>query len=275
MAHYFVGDIQGCFTELTLLLDKVGFNPSKDELWTVGDLIARGPDSLKTMEFFLTLGDAAKTVLGNHDLHLLSLLNGHKKPNPMDKLQPLLDSPNKAGFIEFIRHQPLVREIREHNLVMTHAGVPPQWTLSILRREARLVSDALKRHDYLPAVIDKMYTQTPSVWQVQLTGVDRLIYTINGLTRMRYLHPDGSLDFQCKQPPSAITDPKLIPWFEYPSQLESKTKIVFGHWAALMGKTHRKNRLALDTGCCWGEYMSLWHLETNEFITQKAIVSPA
>lgn len=272
MAHYFVGDIQGCFSELRALLDHVDFNPSKDELWSVGDLVARGPDSLKVMDFFCSLKDAAKVVLGNHDLHLLAVLSGLKQPNPQDKLEQLIHCPHKSKFVEFIRHQPLMRFLPEFNLIMTHAGVPPQWTLETLTHESNLVSNALTQQDYLESLIAKMYTKEPSAWRSNLSKLERQIFCINGLTRMRYLHQDGSMDFQCKMPPEKVTNSELKPWFTFPSLLPKETKIVFGHWAALMGETQNKQRLALDTGCCWGEYMTLWHLETDEKITQPCLI---
>ena len=271
MAHYFVGDVQGCFAELICLMEKVDFNPSRDELWSVGDLVARGPDSLKVLELFCQLGNSAKAVLGNHDLHLLSLLSGLKQAKPADKLQSLILSAKVPEFIDFIRHQPLMRELPEHQLVMSHAGVPPQWTLEDLRSGSELVSKALLRPDYLQSLISKMYSPKPELWNDNLQGIDRLRYCINALTRMRYLHSNGSLDFDSKMPESENTNEDLKPWFKFSSKLPNGTKIVFGHWAALMGITNHKDRLALDTGCCWNEYMTLWHLETDEKIIQPCL----
>ncbi|MDD8059841.1 symmetrical bis(5'-nucleosyl)-tetraphosphatase [Shewanella metallivivens] len=272
MAHYFVGDIQGCFHELTLLLQKVDFNPSKDQLWAVGDLIARGPDSLAALRFFESLQDSAKVVLGNHDLHLLALHGKLKKINPQDKLSELLNAPDINNLIGWIRQQPLVRTLPEHNIIMTHAGVPPQWDIDTLIQEAKQVSIALQQDDYLTALIAKMYTNTPQQWSVDLKGTDRLRYCINALTRMRFLHLDGRLDFDCKSSPLKQTSTNLKPWFEFDSLCAPQNTLVFGHWAALMGQTNNAHFNALDTGCCWGEHLTLWHLENNEKITQKRVI---
>lgn len=270
MANYFVGDIQGCFTELQLLLDSVSFNPAKDVLWAVGDLVARGPDSLATLRFFEQLDNAGRVVLGNHDLNLLAIFAGVHRAKPSDKLAKLLEAKDGQKLIEWLRLQPLIQQLPQHNLVMTHAGIPPQWDITTAQQEADLVSQALQRDDYVEEVLQKMYTHTPEGWSEQLTGFERLRYCINALTRMRYLYSDGRLDFSLKTPPSQSTHAELTPWFALPAKSEGTTK-VFGHWAALMGQSSHKEYLPLDTGCCWGEYMTMWHLEADEFITQKAI----
>ncbi|MGI2157126.1 symmetrical bis(5'-nucleosyl)-tetraphosphatase [Shewanella baltica] len=271
MAHYFVGDIQGCFAELQKLLAKVDFNPSRDELWAVGDLVARGPDSLATLRFFRSLGDSAKTVLGNHDLHLMALHGKLKRAKPSDNLTDILESPDISASIDWLRQQPLMRELPEHQLIMSHAGVPPQWSLEVLREETALVSRALKQDDYLEALIAQMYSDSAEQWDPSAIGIERLRYCINALTRMRYLYVDGRLDFDCKQPPENCTNPQLKPWFEFASPLRQSHTLVFGHWAALMGKVGDTKLKALDTGCCWGEHLTLWHLEKDQKITQKKL----
>lgn len=271
MAHYFVGDLQGCYKEFRQLLNIVDFNPSTDEIWAVGDLIARGPDSLNTLRFFAKQNNAAKTVLGNHDLHFLAVANGLKIPKAADKLEQLLAADDLGSLIEFVRHQPLMRELPEHQLVMTHAGVPPQWDLTSLRHESNKVAQALTQDNYLSDLIGKMYGSEVDAWHPNMSELHHWIYCINALTRMRYLHLDGRLDFACKQPPNNQDNQELKPWFEFPSALPSDTKIIFGHWAALMGQTNHANYLALDTGCCWGEYLTLYHLEKNEKITQPTL----
>ncbi|MGL4640295.1 symmetrical bis(5'-nucleosyl)-tetraphosphatase [Shewanella sp.] len=271
MAHYFVGDVQGCFAELQRVLAKVDFNPSRDELWAVGDLIARGPDSLATLRYFHSLGDSAKIVLGNHELHLLALHGKLKRDKPSDNLAALLKAPELNGLIHWLRQQPLMREFSGKPLIMTHAGVPPQWSLEILRQESQAVSQALQQADYLEALIGQMYTDQAKSWDPTAVGINRLCFCINALTRMRYLYVDGHLDFACKQPPTACTNPQLRPWFEFSSALRGSHTLVFGHWAALMGKVDDAQLKALDTGCCWGEHLTLWHLESDQKITQKKL----
>ncbi|MCL1037319.1 symmetrical bis(5'-nucleosyl)-tetraphosphatase [Shewanella submarina] len=271
MAHYFVGDLQGCYDEFRRLLAKVEFNPSRDQIWAVGDLVARGPGSLDVLRFFAQHEGAAHTVLGNHDLHLLAVQGGLKRAKPSDKLDALLQAEDIRYLIDFLREQPLVHHLPQQDLVVTHAGVPPQWDLDTLLKESAFVSKALKRPDYLTALIAEMYGTDVDTWSPELKGLKRRVYCINALTRMRFLHADGRLDFDCKMPPSSGTHGDLAPWFNFPSSLPETTKIVFGHWAALMGETHSDRFQALDTGCCWGEHMTILHLETGEKITQNAL----
>ncbi|MDR8524964.1 symmetrical bis(5'-nucleosyl)-tetraphosphatase [Shewanella fidelis] len=270
MANYFVGDIQGCFQELSLLLEKVDFNPSRDNLWAVGDLVARGPGSLATLRFFKSLQGSAKVVLGNHDLHLLAIHGKLKRPNPKDQLDELLAADDISSIIDWLRSQPLYQELPTQHLIMTHAGVPPNWNLETLRSRANAVSHVLQSPRYLTDLIEHMYTNDIDQDLPQLSALEQQIYCINALTRMRYITDSGKLDFNCKAPIEHC-NAELTPWFNLPHNLPTDYRVVFGHWAAIMGKTKITNRLGLDTGCCWGEFMTLWHLESDQKITQDKL----
>lgn len=271
MANYFVGDIQGCFDELILLLSKVAFNPSRDQLWAVGDLVARGSGSLPTLRYFKELDGAANVSLGNHDLHLMAVHAKIKRANPKDKLEALLDSSEISSLVGWLRHQPLHQELPEHKIIMSHAGVPPQWDLPTLRAESHRVTQALLSPDYEDSLLRKMYTSGSNQWHLDMDELERKIYCINGLTRMRFLHSDGRLDFECKLPPAECKDPDLTPWFTQKGTINQSHTLVFGHWAAVMGEVDSPSIKALDTGCCWGEYLTLWHLEADEKIIQNKL----
>ena len=178
MAHYFVGDIQGCFDELQLLLAKVDFNPAKDELWAVGDFVARGKGSLQTLRYLKSLEGSAKVTLGNHDLHLLAINGKLKRANPKDNLTQLLEAEDINSLIDWLRLQPLVQTLPSHNIIMTHAGVPPKWDIATLQNEANAVSEALQQDNYLSELIAKMYTEEPDLWDSESTGLPRLRYCI-------------------------------------------------------------------------------------------------
>ncbi|MBY5993022.1 symmetrical bis(5'-nucleosyl)-tetraphosphatase [Ferrimonas balearica] len=269
MANYFVGDVQGCYDELRLLLDRVHFDPTQDVLWGCGDLVARGPDSLAVLRLFRELGEAGQTVLGNHDLHLMAVAAGLKKYKPRDRVTPLLEAPDLPELIHWLRQQPLLHSIKKAKLLLSHAGVPPHWDLATAKARAKAVSRTLKSDHYLD-FIAQMYGEKPDRDDVELDEMARQTYTVNALTRMRFLHPDGALDFASKRPPEE--EHQLMPWFRYPGHtLLQSHRLVFGHWAALMGRTQNANAIALDTGCCWGNHLTLWCLEDDQRHCQTAL----
>lgn len=258
MTRYIVGDIQGCASELRQLLDKASFKPSYDELWCVGDIIARGPESLEALQLIRSLGSAARCVLGNHDLNLLAVLCGVRKANPADKLDAILalSEDEQRELIHWFCQQPLLRE--SYDLVMTHAGIYPWWSLTEAANYADEVSRQLREacaDDNLASWLTEMYGNEPARWSDKLTGADRTRFIINAFTRMRFCHHDGRLDFSAKGGPETDHHSDLIPWFEL-APITDKS-LVFGHWAALEGQTGRDDVIGLDTGCVWGNEMTL------------------
>lgn len=259
MALYCVGDIQGCYDELRRLLDMAAFDPAQDELWLTGDLVARGPKSLDVLRFVQGLGAQATTVLGNHDLHLLATAAGYAKPKKKDKVEAVLNAPDAGQLLDWLRHQPLLAEHPRVALAMCHAGLSPQWDMETARRCAREV-EALLRSDQGNWLLCHMYANDPAHWDERLTGLPRWRYIINAFTRMRFCLPDGSLDFHSKVSPQQ-PHPGLIPWFEQRPSASHEPELVFGHWAALMGHCDRPRILALDTGCVWGNQLTLWRYD--------------
>lgn len=275
MALYLVGDIQGCYAELDSLLERVAFNPQFDRLWAVGDLVARGPDSLAVLQLFQQLGAAATTVLGNHDLHLLSVLSGVKPPKPADQLDALLALPNQQrdALIDWLCQCPLL--LQQQQLVVTHAGIYPWWTVQAAAEYAQEVSISLQaawQQQRLSSWLTTMYGNQPAQWHDQLQGEQRIRFIINAFTRMRFCYADGRLDFAAKHAPTespAATE--LIPWFEL--WQPSDYRLVFGHWAALAGATGRDDVIGLDSGCVWGEHLTLWRWPDGQSWQQPALAS--
>ena len=269
MARYFVGDIQGCLDELQLLLSQVAFDPACDELWLTGDLVARGPKSLETLRYIKSLKASAKTVLGNHDLHLIATYLGIKAVKPNDRLDDLLAAPDAAELIDWLIQQPLLRTV--DNVVLTHAGISPQWTVAQaieLADEAQLILQSEQSYDYLA----NMYHNEPTCWQNQHQGFARFRYIVNSLTRMRFCYPDASLDFVHKGSPHNNDNKlKLVPWFHFEQPDWSDHRLIFGHWASLMGQTGKPHIIALDTGCVWGQYMTMLRLDDNKTFTAQPI----
>lgn len=269
MATYIVGDLHGCFKEFQLLLEKVNYNPTQDELFLTGDLVARGEDSLSCLRFVKDPVNNAKTVLGNHDLHLLSTLLGIKKAKPNDKVDLIFDATDRTDLQDWLRNQPLVIQHPTHKFLLTHAGISPEWDLQTTLACAKEAEHILQSKEYA-TYLAKMYENEPSSWNANLQGIDRWRYIINVFTRMRFCYSDNRLDFTCKSP---IKDapPVLTPWFNLDNPLFNSTNILFGHWASLMGKCPHSNIYALDTGCAWGSYLTMIRWEDKQIFTQMSL----
>ncbi|WP_105902261.1 symmetrical bis(5'-nucleosyl)-tetraphosphatase [Vibrio gangliei] len=271
MANYIVGDIQGCFDELQLLLEQVKFTPEQDTLWLAGDLVARGPKSLETLRFVKKLGSSARCVLGNHDLHLLATHLGYFPAKPKDKTAPILSAPDCEELMDWLRAQPLLAE--QDEFVMCHAGISPVWDLDTARAANAEVTALLQSSDWM-WLIKNMYANHPTQWNQDLQGIERYRYIINAYTRMRFCEQSGELDMACKLPPSKMNDSKLMPWFQVPQRISLEKTVIFGHWAALMGcHDENANVIGLDTGCVWGESLTLLRWEDKQYFQQKSLKS--
>ncbi|WP_217528348.1 bis(5'-nucleosyl)-tetraphosphatase (symmetrical) ApaH [Vibrio metschnikovii] len=269
MANYIVGDIQGCLDELQLLLKQVNFHPISDTLWLAGDLVARGPKSLETLRFIRDLGPAAKTVLGNHDLHLLAVSLGIHQAKNKDKTLAIFAAPDADELLDWVRQWPLLLEHPE--FVLTHAGISPQWNLQTARKAAHEVETVLRSQRW-PWLLTNMYSNTPDLWNDDLQGIERYRYIINAFTRMRFCFFDGRLDMACKLPPAQVSSHELMPWFALPQRIELEKTVIFGHWAALEGY-FSPNVIGLDTGCVWGGPLTMLRWEDKQVFKQPALES--
>ncbi|MDO4627266.1 MAG: bis(5'-nucleosyl)-tetraphosphatase (symmetrical) ApaH [Pasteurellaceae bacterium] len=269
MATYIVGDLHGCYDELQRLLQQVNFNLEYDQLYLTGDLVARGNDSLACLRFVKSLGKAAHTVLGNHDLHLLATALGIKPVKAIDRVDELFDAPDFADLIEWLRQQPLLIHSPEQNFILVHAGISPDWDLNTALSCAREVENVLRNSDYY-TMIEQMYQNQPDRWSADLHGMDRLRYNINVLTRMRFCYLDHRLDFACKAPLNQAPS-ELTPWFNLANPLYQQIPILFGHWASLVDCPTPPTIYALDTGCVWGNRLTMLRWEDKQIFTQTAV----
>ncbi len=244
---FLIGDVQGCCDALERLFDQIGFSPSRDHVWVLGDLVNRGPQSLATLRRLKDLGSAAGCLLGNHDLHLLAVAEGAHKHKRQDTLADILDAADRETLLDWLRQQRLAAF--DHGWLLVHAGVAPQWdreTTLALAAEVETELRGSARGEFLRA----MYGNSPARWSEHLRGADRLRFVVNALTRMRFCDAKGRLEFETKDA-AASALPGYMPWFEVPGRLTAGTPIAFGHWSVL-GLIDTPELLSLDTGCVWG-----------------------
>jgi bis(5'-nucleosyl)-tetraphosphatase (symmetrical) len=263
MATYAIGDIQGCYEELRQLLDRLAFDPASDRLWLVGDLVNRGPDSLAVLRLVRSLGEAAITVLGNHDLHLLALWqNRHRHFKNTDSLAPVLRAEDGDELLDWLRRQPLMYYDVERDLALLHAGLPPQWDIPTALACAGEVETMLRGEDF-HEFMQHMYGNKPSRWSEKLHGWDRMRFIVNCFTRLRYCNAKGELDFKHKDQPGGQEAAGLLPWFQIPQRRSRQTRIIFGHWSTL-GLYQQDQVHAIDTGCLWGGELTALNIDTLE-----------
>ncbi len=267
MATYAIGDLQGCYDELQLLLKKINYNPDRDQLWFAGDLVNRGPKSLETLRFVKQ--HASACVLGNHDLHLLAGACHKKFRRRKDTLDDILDAPDRDELIHWLRQQPLMHHDTTSGFSMIHAGLPPQWDLQLAKRCANEVESVLRGEDY-PSFFEQMYGNQPDLWSDDLDGLDRLRFITNCFTRLRFCTQEGHLALDEKGQPGSPA-PDLQPWFTWQQRRSKDLKILFGHWSTL-GAYEGENVYALDTGCLWGG--SLTALKIGDTTTRIELDCP-
>ena len=269
---YAIGDVQGCYAPLQQLIAKL---PKKSKIICVGDLVNRGPDSLKTLRLLKKLQEAgrAECILGNHDLHLLARDANIRGPKSLDTIDDILQAKDRKELIHWLRHRPLALFSGKENgnTLIVHAGVLPQWSVGKTLELAHEVEQALRSKNYKTHLVE-MYGNQPNRWYDKLKGPDRLRAIINTLTRLRFCTAQGVMDFETKE--GLASAPKgYMPWFKVPQRKTKDTRIIFGHWSTL-GLVKEKNVIGLDTGCVWGGQLTAYSLGTGKMIQVPGIACP-
>lgn len=254
MAIYVIGDIQGCYTAFSKLLDKIKFDPSIDRLWLVGDLVNRGGKSLQVLRKVYALRESVTCVLGNHDLHLLAASHRTNGRSENPEFAKVLRASDGDELLTWLRHRPLVHVDSDLRMVLVHAGLAPGWTVKKASRLAAKVANVLtgkekKRQTYL----ERMYGDRPSLWRTGLSTNQELRVITNTLTRMRYCRADGAMSLADSGPPGSQKR-GYKPWFLHPRRSSDYT-ILFGHWSAL-GLYFGQQTICLDSGCVWGNKLT-------------------
>ena len=255
MALYLIGDVQGCDAALQSLLETLDFSPSRDTLYVLGDLVNRGPDSAGVLRRLMGYGDAAQCLLGNHDLNLLAIAQGVRKPHRKDTLDGVLNAADRNTMLHWLRHQKMAIQLQRGGtpLLMVHAGVLPQWTAEQTMALAHEVETMLQGAD-AAEFFETMYGNLPNQWSDLLGGMDRLRVIVNALTRLRFCTSQGEMEFDSKEG-TGCAPPGYLPWFEVLNRKTASISVAFGHWSTL-GWLDRSDVLSLDTGCVWGGSLS-------------------
>ena len=258
MAHYLIGDVQGCDAPLARLLEKLSFSPSRDTLYLLGDLVNRGPDSAAVLRRLARYGDAAHCLLGNHDLSLLAVAQGSRAPHRNDTMDSVLQARDRDALLHWLRHRHMA--IQAHGVLMVHGGVLPDWDVAQTLALAGEV-EAVLRGDGLPGFLQQMYGNQPDRWSDELVGADRLRVIVNALTRLRFCTPEGAMNLKASGGLDQVP-PGHLPWFDVPGRRTAQACIAFGHWSTL-GFLLRPDLISLDTGCVWGGCLSALRLDAS------------
>ncbi len=258
-----IGVIHGCYNSLQALISKLPAN----DIILIGDLINRGPESAKTLDFIFE--KKIQSVLGNHDIALLAMLGGFLYPHPDDCFNSLIQEPKISDWAFWLQRLPFMIKIKDH--LISHAGFYPYWS------EKEHEETAEKLHHFFASLNN--FNQLEKLWiNAQIIThpsqikdeLDQLAFGVNIFTRMRYLTKDGSLALHAKGTPDL--HPELTPWFNLIEFGPLKNKnLVFGHWSALRGGIIHEKIIATDSGCVWGESLSAYNLSSKKWIKQACL----
>lgn len=259
MSTYLLGDIQGCYESLQRLLEIIHFDPATDRLWSCGDLVNRGGQSLKVLRLLESFGSSCSVTLGNHDLHLLATYNRYPDGGSGNtEFDTVFAAPDCAALMDWLIGQPLACWSGEFELLRVHAGVIPQWDWQAAVSVGAEVS-AVLQSDRRGEFFKHMYSNKPKLWRDDRTGWKRLRLITNILTRLRFCDELGRGIYNAAGPPGSQPE-AYKPWFKHPHRKTHGVMVVFGHWAAL-GLRVKKRYIALDSGCVWGGRLSAVRLE--------------
>ena len=236
-------------TALDRLLDEIAFSPSRDHVYVLGDLVNRGPGSLATLRRLRGLGAAATCVLGNHDWHLLAVAAGVRPRHRSDTLDDILDAPDREDWLDWVRHAPHggVRARLADAARRRRAAVGPGARRSQLAGELEQSLRERPPREFLAA----MFGNEPARWSDSLAGDERLRFTLNTLTRIRFVAADGTLEFadQGRRRRRARRASCRGSTRPAGARQACRSRSATGRRSA-WSSAH--DLLGLDTGCVWG-----------------------
>ena len=243
--RWLVGDIQGCALEFERLLRLIDLDPARDELWCLGDLVNRGPDSLATLRLWRDVG--GRGVLGNHDIYALLARSG-RWPRKHDTLAALFAAPDADELLARLRalpvlaHLPGPRDCAEPEVWAVHGGLDPRWT------DLAAVAAAVN-----PRPHDDAWLEGP---------------VPSFATRVRCCTATGERSKFDRDP--ADCPPPYRPWDEL---YRGAALVVHGHWAWRGHYRHPPGgprTLGLDSGCVYGGQLTAWCQEDDRVVQVPA-----
>ncbi|MCD4748110.1 MAG: symmetrical bis(5'-nucleosyl)-tetraphosphatase [Thermoanaerobaculales bacterium] len=260
MAHWIIGDVHGCWFTLQRLLERIEWQPSRDRLWLLGDLVNKGRHSLKVLRWAASLDKGNDSLLGNLDLHLLARAEGLVEERPEDTIEDILNAPDRDDLVKWMRRRPML--LRSGDLVAVHAGLMPSWKIKKAETLAKSCSRALKKGG-----IGVLWANRKTAWRPGLRGMSKKAAAMSVFTRVRVVGTDRQplLKFsgRLENAPAGAR-----PWFEGARVLDQGFRVVFGHWGYL-GVYQVPGVLCLDSGCVYGGSLSAYRVDDGALIQER------
>jgi bis(5'-nucleosyl)-tetraphosphatase (symmetrical) len=266
MSTYVVGDIHGCARTFDQLIERIQFEPHRDRLWLVGDLVNRGPGSLEVLRTVKEMGEGVITVLGNHDLHLLGCWFGVTPRKSKDTLNAILTAEDRDDLMQWLRQRPLLHCENRH--VLVHAGLLPPWTVAEALEYSRETEQILRGPE-AAVLLKSLGEKKAPIWNGHLSGMLRYATILRGLTQLRTIAPDGSMCLDFVGPLEEVP-PGCTPWFAVPPRKSESFTFFFGHWAAL-GLYRAPGIFGLDTSCVRGGPLTAVRIDDGALFKQPNV----
>ncbi len=241
--RWVVGDLQGCARELDMLLQQIRFDPARDELWAVGDLINRGPDSLATLRLWRDVG--GRGVIGNHEIYALGVHAG-RWPRKSDTLEELFASAEVDELLGLLRSLPALEflagdDAGVRDVWLVHAGLHPQW------HDLHALAAELEARPHDDAWLDSD--------EVSFATRVRCCTVLGERTRFDG-HPRDC-------------PPPHRPWDEFYDErvagIDRPARVLHGHWA-WRGHYRNTHVIGLDSGCVYGGPLTAWCMEEDRVV---------
>lgn len=181
---YVVGDIHGAFDQLEQALIAIGFDKSQDRLISVGDLVDRGTDSLKALDYLNEPWFYA--VLGNHDWTVAwdnspQFRISNHNPGDTDWALGIRDTPAYQQLSDRMKRLPLLIEVttRAGKIGVVHAEVRPtyqSWQEVVERADSYITTESAQESFMLTGRA-RIRKRAELDWARRVEGVD---YVISG-----------------------------------------------------------------------------------------------